>query len=107
MSETDWRNLYWLIVAFINKEPVRGLKEDLHPVSCIEVGKLRFIVTLEKCEEAGTYEMHDFFKEDFLFVPENSGNEKFPVSQFYILQRNELLTLDNICSKNSNSSQSA
>jgi len=96
MSETDWRNLYWLIVAFINKEPVRGLKEDLHPVSCIEVGKLRFIVTLEKCEEAGTYEMHDFFKEDFLFVPENSGNEKFPVSQFYILQRNELLTLDNI-----------
>lgn len=26
MSETDWRNVYWLIVAFINKEPVRGLK---------------------------------------------------------------------------------
>lgn len=96
MNAKDWRNLHRLISAFLDREPVSGLKENLPPVVCMNVGKLRFAIYLKKCKEAGTYEMCNFFKADIPFVLGNDECDKFPVSQFYLLHKNDFLTLNNI-----------
>ncbi len=96
MNDEDWRNLNRLITAFIDKEPVEGLKEDLPPVSCMKVGKLRFVICLKKCEETGKYEIYDFFKTDVSVVFEDSEGEMLPISQYCILHTNDFLTLSNM-----------
>lgn len=60
LNDSDWRNLHYLIIAFLNKKPVEGLKENLPPVITIKVGKMAFAVYLKPCEKKGTYEMFDF-----------------------------------------------
>lgn len=98
MGDEDWRNLNRLVIAFLEKKPVRGLKEDLPPVVCINVGKLRFAVCLNQCEEKGTYEMYDFFKTDLsvAFEDRNIVGKMLPISQFSILHEKDFLTLSNI-----------
>lgn len=98
MSDEDWRNLNRLISAFIDKKPVSGLKEDLSPVSCIKVGKLKFVVYLRKCDDApkGTYEIFDFFKTDFSVAFDGGDGKMLPISQFFILHANDFLTLSNM-----------
>jgi hypothetical protein len=44
MDDEDWRNLNRLLTAFLEKKPVKGLKEDLPPVTCLKIGKLKFAV---------------------------------------------------------------
>ncbi len=98
MMDEDWRNLNRLITAFIEKKPVKGLKEDLPSVSCIKVGKLRFVVYLKKCKnaEAGTYEILDFFKVDLSVAFDNGEGKMLPISQFCILHKDDFLTLSNM-----------
>lgn len=50
MEAEDWRNLNRLMVAFIDKQPVSGLKNDLPPVCCMKVGNLRFVFYFKRCE---------------------------------------------------------
>lgn len=98
MGDEDWRNLHRLVIAFLEKKPVRGLKEDLPPVVCINVGKLKFAVCLKQCEEKGTYEMYDFFKTDLsvAFEDRNIAGKMLPISQFSILHEKDFLILSNI-----------
>lgn len=98
MDNEDWRNLNRLITAFVHKKPIKGLKEDLPPVICVKVGKLKFAVYLKQCEEKGTYEMYDFFKTDIsvAFEDKNNAGEMLPISQYSILHENDFLTLSNI-----------
>ncbi len=98
MGDEDWRNLHRLVIAFLEKKPVKGLKEDLPPVVCINVGKLKFAICLKQCEEKGTYEMYDFFKTDLsvAFEDRNIVGKMLPISQFSILHEKDFLTLSNI-----------
>lgn len=98
MNYEDWRNLKNLIIAFLEKKPVKGLSEDLSPVSSIKVGKLKFAIYLKKCEEKGTYVMYDFFRTNFsVSINDNKNSSKMlPISQFSILHENDFLTLSNI-----------
>lgn len=98
MENEDWRNLNYLIKAFLDREPVAGLKEDLPPVIFLKIGKLKFVVCLRKCEEKGSYKIYDFFKTDLSLVFEDRNNtgKMLPISQFIILHANDFLTLSNI-----------
>lgn len=98
MEEEDWRNLNRLIEAFIDKKPVSGLKDNLPPVCCMKVGKLRFALYLKKCsgEDAGKYEIFDFFKTELSVAVDDADGNKLPISQFCILHTNDFLTLSNI-----------
>jgi len=98
MNDEDWRNLNRLTTAFIDKKPVDGLKDDLPPVCCMKIGKLRFILYLKKCENGKKvlYEIYDFFKMDLSVVYENKDGQTFPISQFSVLHTNDFLTLNNI-----------
>ena len=98
MNDEDWRNLNRLIRAFLDKKPVKGLRDDLPSVICLKVGKLRFAVCLKKCEEKGTYEMYDFFKTyiPVAFKDKKNSEKMLPISQFSILHEKDLLTMNNI-----------
>lgn len=98
MNDEDWRNLNRLLTAFLEKKPVKGLKEDLPSVTCLKIGKLKFAVYLKQCEEKGTYEMYDFFKTDIsvAFEDRNNAGKMLPISQYSILHENDFLTLSNI-----------
>lgn len=98
LKDEDWRNLNRLITAFIDKKRVTKLKSDLPIVICISVGELKFAVYMKKCEEAGTYEIYDFFKTEFPVAFEDKSNENMmlPISQFSILQTDDFLKLSNI-----------
>lgn len=98
MDDEDWRNLNRLITAFLEKKPVKGLKEDLPTVTCLKIGKLKFAVYLKQCEDKGTYEMFDFFKTDLsvAFKDENNNGKMLPISQYSILHENDFLTLSNL-----------
>ena len=100
LNDSDWRNLHYLIIAFLNKKPVEGLKENLPPVITIKVGKMAFAVYLKPCEKKGTYEMFDFFDTDIsckvTMEDGNSDKNTFFVSQFSILHEKDFLTLSNI-----------
>lgn len=98
MADEDWRNLDRLILAFIDKKPVKGFKEDLPFISCIKVGKLRFVVCLKKCKNAekGTYEILDFFKTELTVTFDNGEGQMLPISQYCILHKDDFLNLNNI-----------
>lgn len=96
LSGEDWRNLDRLIEAFIDKKPVQNLKPDIPPVCCMKVSNLRFVLHFKKCEEAGGYEIYDFFKSELSVVYEKETNVRLPISQFFILHADDLLTLSNI-----------
>lgn len=98
MKKEDWDKLKYLMIAFIEKKPVSGLKEDLPRIVEIKVGKLRFIVCLKQCQEKGTYEIFDFFNIDLSVSFENpqKPGEMLSVSQYVILDENDFLTLSNI-----------
>ena len=95
MNDEDWRNLNRLITAFIDKKPVTGLKEGLPIISCMKVGKLRFAIYLKACEDE-MYEIYDFFKTDCSVAIDIGDGKKLPVSQFHILNKNDILSLNNI-----------
>ena len=98
LKNEDWRNLKFLIIAFVEEKPVEGLKKDLPSVVCIKVGKLRFAVYLRKIEDAGkgTYEICDFFKTKIHGGLEDGEGKILPVSQFSLLSADEFLTLSNM-----------
>ncbi len=98
MENEDWRNLNRLITAFIDKEPVSGLNENLPPVCSMNVGKLKFALYLKKCDEEskGKYEIFDFFKTEFSVAFEDKEGNSLPISQFCILRTNEFLTVSNM-----------
>lgn len=98
MDDEDWRNLNRLITTFLEKKPIKGLKADLTPVTCLKIGKLKFAVYLKQCEEKGTYEMYDFFKTDIsvAFEDRNNAGKMLPISQYSILHENDFLTLSNM-----------
>lgn len=98
MEAEDWRNLKRLIRAFIDKEPVSGLNENLPPVCGMKVGKLKFALYLRKCkgENRGKYEIFDFFKTEFSVAFDDKDGESLPISQFCILHTNDFLTVSNM-----------
>lgn len=98
MNQESWRNISILIQALINKQPVSGLKEDLLPIQCFIVAKLRFVMCLKKCafSPKGTYEISDYFKSDISLVCSINEGEYFPTSKYSIFQTNDFLRLSNM-----------
>ena len=95
MNDEDWRNLRRMIIAFIDKKPVKGLNNNLPSVSCMRIGKLRFALYFKKCDESDC-EIYDFFKTELPMAFEDEKKQMLPISQFNLLNSNDFLTLSNI-----------
>lgn len=97
LDDKDWRYISYLVTAFVDKKPVEHLRNDLPPIITINISQLKFIVCLQKIEgKEGTYNIFDFFKTEMSLVYENEAGEKLPISQYAILQADDLLKADNI-----------
>lgn len=66
MKKQDWTHLNYLITAFLDKKPVKGLKDELPSIVNLKVGKLKFAVYLKACAKKGTYDIYDFLQQKFL-----------------------------------------
>lgn len=97
LKDQDWKNLDYLITAFVDKEPVANLKEDLPGILTVPIGNLKFLLCCENIEGSkGTYRLFDFFKTDLTLVYENSHGDKLAISQYAILHSDDLIKTDNI-----------
>lgn len=97
LIDKDWKNLDCLVKALIDKEPIQHLRTDLPSITCIKIGKLKFILYFQKVNSKGdTYNIFDFFKTDISLIYDNGSGEKLPISQYVILHADDFLNLDNI-----------
>lgn len=97
LEDEDWRNINRLVTAFVDKEEVSGLKKDLSPLVNISVGKIKFLCFFEQVEnKEGTYIVSDFFKKELNVFGEIENGEKVQISQFSVLEVNDLLEAENI-----------
>lgn len=97
LSQSDWVHIGYLVRAFVDKEPVSGLKTDLPPIMSIDVGQLKFIISLVRVEgTTDTYEIYDFFRTELSLFYDNADGEKMPISQYAILHADDLIKTDNI-----------
>lgn len=62
----------------------------------MNIASLRFVLYFKKIDEDGTYEIYDFFKSEFFVVYEIGDGVRLPISQFFILHADDLLTVSNI-----------
>ena len=97
LSKSDWVNLDRLIRGLIYKEPIVIKSENFSPVQAFNVGKLRFAVCLTPDKkETDTYYLSDFFKTEMPACIELESGETVSISQYFILKKNDLNSLDNI-----------
>lgn len=93
----DFRNLERLYAALIENKPASGLKEDLPPVCRMKVGDLSFAISLTPIEDdKTTYVIKDFFNSEVLLTYQGENGTRYPISQFAILEPDDLLKVDNI-----------
>lgn len=97
LSIVDRTNMAKLITAFIDHKPVSGLKNNLPPVVHIVVGPYTFALHLQPYQgQEGTYTLLDFFRTELSIYTKDDQGEKYPVSQFIILQEDEYIILENM-----------
>ena len=86
LSQQDWKNLYILVKALIDKEPIKGLKlrSKIH-FSKVKVASFKFALFLEQYNEIkGSYLISDFFKnQEKCYITENQGR-KFETTKFIL-----------------------
>ena len=97
LSPEDFRNLERLINAFVDKQPISGVREGIPPVANLEVGKLKFTLLFKPVlGKRGTYELFDFFKSELSVAYDGKNGEKIPTSQYDIFEDTDLIEISNI-----------
>lgn len=97
LGDKDWKHIEYLVTALVDKKPVEHLRNDLPPILIMDIGKLEFIVCLQKVKgKDNTYNIFDFFNTELSLVYENESGEKMPTSQYAILHADDLIKADNI-----------
>lgn len=94
-SNDDRLNIAHLIHALIDKEPVSGLKDDIPFVAQLEIAGNKVALAFQHHDEPNTYFISDFFKSSVAVCCEIDG-EKYPVSQYAILRKEDFLEVCNI-----------
>ena len=99
LRQEENHNLMWLITAFIDGEPISGLREDLQPVHKMKIGDATFILYFKKLDQKGTYAICDFFKTSIDAYRTGPEGERQPTSQFTILRAADILEASNVANE--------
>ncbi|HCA28333.1 MAG TPA: hypothetical protein DEP23_01485, partial [Ruminococcaceae bacterium] len=67
MSERDWRELNILCKAFIDKEPIKGMRKDLPFSYQLRIEDVRIALVHTEIDVDDTAKIHDFFSDHFLY----------------------------------------
>ena len=96
MKDQDWRNADILIKAFVDKQPVQNLRENLDFIHVMTLGKFRFLLVFAKHEDdPKTYTIWDFFRTDLNIAYQDENGDYQRVSQYSILKADDYLNLAN------------
>lgn len=98
LSRQDWKNLYMLVRALIDHEPINGLKlrSAIH-FSKVKVASFMFALLLEQYNETkGSYLVSDFFtNQGKCYTAEHEGR-KFETTKFVMLKAEDFLETTNL-----------
>ena len=89
-------NLDHIIDAFVDCLPITGLRKDLPPVVVMRIGKVKFLLCPKALDKEGTYELVDFGDTEVSYVVEDTEGNRWQVSQYSILNAENMLSLSNI-----------
>lgn len=94
-SADDFRKLNLLVTAIVEKLPVHGTPDDRNKIHTITIANLKLaIICIQGSED--DYLVFDYFGKHFDVVCVPDGSTSVPVSQFYLLNAEDYLTLDNL-----------
>ncbi|MCT4593578.1 MAG: DUF4365 domain-containing protein [Anaeromicrobium sp.] len=96
MTAKEKRNFDDLIKAFVEKEPVSGLNPDLPNVMKLQISNITLMLSFFPCEEAGTYQILDFFRTNYNVKYEDGNGNMQPISQYAILKKEDYLKVSNM-----------
>lgn len=97
MKDQDWRNADILVKAFVEKQPVQNLRENLDFINVMTVGGFKFLLVFEKHEDdPRTYTIWDFFRTDLNIAYQDEQGEFQRISQYSILKAEDYLSLTNV-----------
>ena len=94
-SEDDFRKLDFLIAAIMDKRPVHGNPDDWNKIHNINIANLNLAIICIQ-GPADDYLVFDYFGNHFDIVCVPDGSTQVAVSQFYLLNAEDYLTLDNL-----------
>lgn len=89
-------NLDHIIDAFVDGLPITGLRNDLPPVVVMRIGKVKFLLCPKALDKEGIYELVDFGNTEVGYVVEDTEGNRWPVSQYSLLNAENMLSLSNI-----------
>lgn len=98
LTKKDWRNISYIVTAFVDNKAVSNLKEDIQPVVTLDIENLKFILTFTHCEnDKNTYKIKDFGNSIFPIAYFNDKtNEYIQTSQYSLLKCNDFVKCNNI-----------
>lgn len=97
LSKDHMRNLNYLITAFVDNEPVKGLLSNLPLLVSVHVGEYKFaLVFRPDVHEPGVYTVRDLFEEKMNVFSIDENHEEYRVSQYIVLTSDDFLTLTNL-----------
>lgn len=96
MTTKEKWNFDDLIKAFVEKEPVSGFNPDLPPVVKLQISNITLMLSFFPCEEAGVYQIYDFFRTSYPVKYEDENGDMQSISQYEILKKEDYLKLSNI-----------
>lgn len=99
LETKDFRELHNLIVAFIEKKPVKGLRKDLPPVTKIKIQDITLALTFKQSKDSeDEYVIGDFFNTDLaVYYGGDEGEENhYLTHQISLLKPNDFCEIDNL-----------
>jgi hypothetical protein len=98
LTERDMISLNVLVTAFVDKKPISGLNFDkLSTIFRLNVAGIKIaLIALTDERDSDTYYLRDFFDTSYLLAEEYKNGEKYPISRYIYLNKDDYLTLANI-----------
>lgn len=96
LSDNDVKNINCLIKAFVDKEPVSGMRGDLPNIGYLKVVDLNFLLCFMPEKDAGSYRVYDFFRMELSLYYESQDGNNHSISQYVLLHSKDFLKADNI-----------
>lgn len=97
LTKNDWITANLLIQTLIEHKQINGIGKDIPCINTLNIGSLIFIVYFKKIgDNPELYEVYDFFNVELHVTYDNLYGEKLPISQYFILNPDDLLKADNI-----------
>jgi hypothetical protein len=97
LSDQEVRNLFCLVKALVDKEPISGLKDDLPCVAYMPIGEYQIALAIKKVpDKLGTYTIEDLFTSKIRAARQDNEGTMHPIPIYGVLRAEQLLQTSNL-----------